>query len=194
MTKLSKYLFIVLSAVTVGLLVAVGVMAFTGPGSNQPPTGDPTASLGEVPSGAVMFFNLGACPSGWTEYTLARGRVIVGTPLDGTNASTTGTALTNLGTRTITDVPSHLHAVDPPATLSDTTGAHTHNTSVPSQYAAGTLMVSNGVKGADVNRTSNSIGNHAHTVDITAFNSGSTGMASVDVTMPYIQLRACSKD
>ena len=32
---------------------------------------------------------------------------------------------------------------------------------------------------------------HQHTTDIAAFNSGTTGSPSVDVTMPYVQLIAC---
>lgn len=227
MLKLSKYLFIVLSAITTGLLVAVFTMAFIGPGANQPPDGSPTASLGGVPSGAVMFFNLGVCPSGWTEYTMARGRVIVGTPLSGTNASTTGTALTNLGTRTITNTPSHLHSIDPAPTASGTESAdHTHavnppSTSVsisdPGHYHASDANYGSNHGFADGYKTDWTNTNtaytgitasvdialftsgaksatHTHTTDIVAFNSASTGSASVDVTMPYIQLRACSKD
>lgn len=42
---------------------------------------------GGVPSGAVMAFNLGACPSGWSEYTLAKGRFVRGVCLDGTGCN-----------------------------------------------------------------------------------------------------------
>jgi hypothetical protein len=38
-----------------------------------------------VPSGAVMSFNLASCPTGWSEYTLARGRFIRGIDSTGTN-------------------------------------------------------------------------------------------------------------
>ncbi|TRZ64715.1 MAG: hypothetical protein D4Q79_00995 [Spirochaetia bacterium] len=189
MKNKSKYLFIALSAITAGLLIAVGVMAFTGPGANQPPAGSPTSSLGGVPSGAVMFFNLANCPSGWTEYTAARGRTVVGTPSGGTNTGTTGTALTDLANRTITDVPAHSHSVNPPATATDSQGAHTH-----SGGAAGGMDTSGSGSAPTVVTTTGSAGAHTHTVDIAAFNSASTGVASVDVTMPYIQLRACSKD
>ncbi len=91
-------------------------MAFTGSGSNQPPSGDPVFSVG-VPSGAVMHFNLAACPTGWTGLTAARGRYLVGLPSAGTLAGTAGTALTNLENRpvgqhahTITD-PGHAHSL-----------------------------------------------------------------------------------
>jgi len=42
MKTFSKYLFISLTAITAGLFVAVLTMAFTGPGSNQPPNGSPS--------------------------------------------------------------------------------------------------------------------------------------------------------
>lgn len=48
-----------------------------------------------IPSGAVMAFDLSACPSGWSEFTVARGRYIVGLPSGGTLDSTVGAALTN---------------------------------------------------------------------------------------------------
>lgn len=177
-------------------ITAIAVKAFTGPGANQPPSGSPTASLGGVPSGAVMFFNLDACPSGWTEYTAARGRVVVGTPLSGTNASTTGTALTNLGARTITDVPSHLHAVDPPSTNSSSAGSHVHDMTrrTSSYYNTPEGSAQYKEPWGYGNDYTEAAGAHTHTTDITSFNSASTGSASVDVTMPYIQLRACSKD
>lgn len=54
---------------------------------------------GSVPSGAVMFFNLSSCPSGWSELTAARGRYPVGLPSGGTLAGTKGTALSNLENR-----------------------------------------------------------------------------------------------
>lgn len=51
-----------------------------------------------------------ACPTGWTEYTAARGRTVVGTPGSGTNEGTVGTALTNLQNKTHTHTgPSHTH-------------------------------------------------------------------------------------
>ena len=47
-----------------------------------------------TPSGAVMFFNLNACPTGWTELVAARGRYLVGVPLGGALNTSVGTALT----------------------------------------------------------------------------------------------------
>ena len=64
-----------------------------------------TSSSSKVPSGLIGYFAT-TCPTGWTEYTAARGRVVVGTPLSGTNAGTVGTAYTNLEDRTHTHIPS----------------------------------------------------------------------------------------
>lgn len=38
-----------------------------------------------VPSGAIMAFDLASCPTGWTEYALARGRFLRGIDSTGTN-------------------------------------------------------------------------------------------------------------
>ena len=63
----------------------------------------------DVPSGAVMFFNLATCPSGWTELTAARGRYIVGLPASGTLTGTAGTQLTDLENR---PVGRHRHTIN----------------------------------------------------------------------------------
>lgn len=156
-----------------------------------------TSGGGATPSGAVMFFNLSSCPSGWTELTGARGRVIVGLPSGGTLAGTQGTALTNLGTRAITQVPSHNHTVDPPNTgLSiNNSGNHSHNTGIRESYGTdgSNRYASGAANGGSIYTSSDGSHNHSGSVDIGQFNSGSTGASSVDVTMPYIQLLACQK-
>jgi hypothetical protein len=75
-----------------------------------------TAAWSPIPTGAVMFFNLPACPSGWTELVQGRGRYVVGVPGGGTLLGTAGTALTNVEDRpvgqhahTVTD-PGHAHS------------------------------------------------------------------------------------
>ncbi|MBI4371348.1 MAG: hypothetical protein HY552_03510 [Elusimicrobia bacterium] len=50
-----------------------------------------------VPTGAVMFFALGACPSGWLPYAGAQGRYLVGRYGGNLVGGTVGTALTNGG-------------------------------------------------------------------------------------------------
>ena len=49
-----------------------------------------------VPTNALLFTSASTCPTGYTEYTAARGRHIVGLPAGGTAAGTLGTAQTNL--------------------------------------------------------------------------------------------------
>ncbi len=74
-----------------------------------------SSSGGGVPIGAIAFFNLDSCPTGWEKIHEAKGRYIVGTPDGGTKGGTQGTALSNLENRpvgqhthTLTD-PGHIH-------------------------------------------------------------------------------------
>ncbi len=67
-----------------------------------------------IPKGAVMAFNLAACPDGWTQFTPARGRTILGvgqsTPEDTKyKLGTTGGAETH--TLTIEEFPPHNHGL-----------------------------------------------------------------------------------
>lgn len=54
------------------------------------------AVVARVPTGTIALFGGGTCPAGWTEFTPARGRALVGLPQGGTQQGTVGTALTNL--------------------------------------------------------------------------------------------------
>ena len=76
---------------TIALTVAI-IMAFTGLAMAQSAydeykirtrgerTSTSSASTASVPSGAVMAFDLrGKCPSGWSQWDKASGRVIIGT-------------------------------------------------------------------------------------------------------------------
>jgi hypothetical protein len=76
-----------------------------------------------APPNAVMTFNRATCPNGWTEFTAAQGRYIVGLPTGGTLGGTDGTALSNLEDRptgkhnhSVND-PGHSHAIDANAIL-----------------------------------------------------------------------------
>jgi len=100
-----------------------------------------------VPSGSVAYFNASACPSGWSELTSGRGRVLVGMQAGGTLAGTVGTGLSNLATRDITSVPAHNHTISAPVTTTSNGGAHTHSVDPPSTA------------------TSSTEGSHVHTID-----------------------------
>jgi microcystin-dependent protein len=72
-------------------------------------------SANSVPSGAVMAFNLSACPTGWTGLALFGGRTIIGVNTAGGN----GLSQRNLGdtageehhTMVVAEMPSHTHTI-----------------------------------------------------------------------------------
>mgnify|MGYP001562046304 CR=1 FL=1 len=127
--------------------------------------------VGET-SGQIAAF-ASTCPSGWTEYTAARGRYIVGNPSGGTLAGTAGTALTDLENRA---VGQHNHAI--------TDSGHTHSEGV---YTYGYTFAS-GPYGWGGNPSGGTTG--SSTTGITINNSGSVAGTNA----PYIQLTYCSKD
>jgi hypothetical protein len=97
-----------------------------------------------VPRGAVMFFALSSCPAGWSPYSAAEGRAIVGVPPGGTLLALIGPALgpqedrvhshgVDLLPLASTSSGGHAHTVDPPATISSASGAsHTHTVDIAS--------------------------------------------------------------
>jgi len=73
-----------------------------------------TSEMGgtSVPAGAIMAFNLSSCPSGWTEFTNARGRVVVGkNPSDPSFDSLQETGGEKTHTLTVSEMPQHRHTV-----------------------------------------------------------------------------------
>ena len=60
-----------------------------------------------APPGAVMAFNLVACPDGWSEYTSAEDRTIIGS---GSSYSLGATGGASTHTLTIAQMPSHTHS------------------------------------------------------------------------------------
>jgi hypothetical protein len=72
-----------------------------------------------VPSGAVMSFDLASCPTGWTDYTAARGRAVIWVWQwntaewwwTGTNWSLWTTTWAETHTLTEAQMPSHNHSI-----------------------------------------------------------------------------------
>ena len=121
------------------------------------PVGGPS-----IPSGLVAFFP-SKCPTGWTEYAAARGRVIVASYGTSDLQKTRGTSLQTLGGRSITQVPAHTHNVNPPATSSTSAGLHTHSVDPPEVSTTPSGGHSHSVNPPPT--STNSSGSHSHTVD-----------------------------
>ncbi|MEX2006820.1 MAG: hypothetical protein WD877_01455, partial [Candidatus Saccharimonadales bacterium] len=135
-----------------------------------------TTAPNGVPAGAVNFFNLASCPSGWTELTGARGRYIVGLPLSGTLAGTQGTALSNVENRA---VGQHNHSISDPGhghTLSNK-----NQSAQPYSFNAGGSTTFADASTASANNS---------TTGVTVNNAGSVAGTNA----PYIQLLVCSKN
>jgi hypothetical protein len=160
--------------------------------------------LSPIPTGAVMFFELDACPAGFSPSAAMRGRVPLGLPTDGEVGAAVGTGLENEALRTITEVPAHSHGVDPPEATTSGVAAHSHTVDPPNTETTNdgshthVLDLGNGgassthVQGsnlagdaqiADSSVPVNSGGAHTHDVDISVFNSGSAGAHSHDVDL-----------
>ena len=133
---------------------------------------------GAIPAGLIAL-TASTCPTGWTEYTAARGFALVGLPSGGTAAGTVGTALTNLQDKThshtYTQVVNHVHGVSTILRTATTGGATTQVTNAQDTSST-----------ADATRkTDNPDGGVA---------TGTTATKATSDSISYIQLRVCSKD
>ena len=147
-----------------------------------PAAGSETAVSAGVPANVVAYFNgaVASIPSGWTEFTAARGRVIVGVPLSGTGGGTVGTALTNLQDPTHTHTgPSHAHD-----SSAGQNGAGGESASGSQPYGTGASW--SGTRPNVAFTTATMTGNLTNTAG-----TGVTGATSA--TMPYIQQPAIVK-
>lgn len=122
-----------------------------------------------VPTGAIVAFTT-SCPAGWSEYTAARGRVIVGTPSGGTDEGTVGSALTNLGTRTISTAVAHTHAVGTLVNAAESSHTHGAGSYANATESAHTHDVN------PANTTSTAGTSHTHAVDPPATDSGNASV------------------
>lgn len=126
-----------------------------------------------VPANLIAFTSAGTCPTGWSEYTSARGRYVVGLVSGGTNAATVGTALSNTENR---PVGQHNHGVTDPG--------HFHS------YNTGTAAGSTGQWSPSTYDTTGTTATDTKTTGLTVNNEGTTAGTNA----PYIQLMACKKD
>ena len=90
------------------------------------------AASGGIPAGMVSFFNLAACPTGWTALAAAQGRYLVGLTTGGTLAGTAGNALSDSESRA---AGVHSHSVSDPGHYHNLT---TTSASEDSWVSAGT--------------------------------------------------------
>lgn len=183
--------------------------------------GDSTWSAppgGGVPAGLIGFF-AGACPSGWTEYTASRGRMVVGLPSGGTAEGTVGTALTNLQDKSVTptfagsalaghqhtytDVITHTHPVTDPGhthnqrSQTATTGSVSsweHGAIDTSSTAAETLPTDSATTGLTTNAPAGAVATGTTSSVSAGTPAGTVSSVVTSHVLAYIQLRACSKD
>jgi hypothetical protein len=142
------------------------------------------SGLGSAAPGAVGFFDLAACPGGWSEYTDARGRYVVGLPPGGVRGATVGTALSAQQNRV---VGQHSHGVTDPG--------HSHSVN----GTGSSLQVPNAIVSFNGRGPISTLPPAP-----TAFNTGimpaNTGVSvqsaggTPGTNAPYVQLLACRKD
>jgi len=130
-------------------------------------------TLTTVPSGSVVYTTSATCPTGWSEFTAACGRYIIGVPSAGTVSSTAGTALSNLENRA---VGQHGHGITDPG--------HSHRQHVVPGVAQA---------GANEHKIhpAGDFGDPSETVT-TGITISATG-TTAGTNTPYIQLIACQK-
>ena len=129
----------------------------------------------DLPSGIIAHFNSSSCPAGWTEFTSARGRYIVGLPSGGTLAASIGTALSDQENRA---TGQHNHGITDPG--------HTHTMANLWFNQNSGYNLANGGAYANIGSPSTS----SNTTGISINNAGSVAGTNA----PYIQLLTCSKN
>ena len=154
-----------------------------------------TPSWDVVPQHLVAYRASGqSTPSGWSEYTSARGRMIVGLPASGTDGGTVGTALTDEQDKTKTG--SHTH----------TGPSHSHqihklnwNANGNTQWEDSIYYGTSGTFDADKYMTWSLTTTGSNPIPVTnTSGTGNTGSGGVSVNtsdlLAYIQLMTIKKD
>lgn len=146
------------------------------------------ALVAPVPPGAVMFFALPLCPSGWVPYDPARGRYLVGVQPGGTLAGASGQPLGDLESRPVGE---HSHNVwDPGHTHEARDLGHQHGiSSASSDSAGGTNDYGNNFH--HTNYTDVGYARIVNTPAATGIGIFATGVPGTPA--PYLQLLPCIK-
>src|SRR3954471_11690792 len=131
-----------------------------------------------APAGAVMFFDLAACPDGWSSFDAAQGRYLVGLPAGGTAGAAVGTALSDQENR---PTGQHTHGVIDPG--------HFHAVGYDTEQLANT---GNTIGGTRIQGGSNS-GSENSDLAFTGISIAAAG-AVPGTNAPYLQLVACRKN
>jgi hypothetical protein len=140
------------------------------------PTG-PAGVDAVAPAGAVMYFDLPACPAGWTSFDAAGGRYLVGLPAGGTAGAAVGTALSDQENR---PTGQHTHGVTDPG--------HFHAVQYDTEQLANT---GNTIGGTRMQGGTNS-GSENSDLAFTGITIQSAG-AVAGTNAPYLQLLVCRK-
>jgi len=158
-----------------------------------------------VPAGLLMFAT-GTCPTGWTEYTGAAGRSIVGLVPSGANQQQVDTAL-NTATPENRSHGGHTHSTsESSVTVNETAHGHTVSGGSHTHSQAGTSVVNNGdgstsIRQAQANADSTDTTTTGMSVQSANANAGATASVTINNTSgttagtnaPYIVLRVCQK-
>lgn len=153
---------------------------------------DANAGGSSAPSGAVMMFDLDACPTGWSDMAGMNGRFPVATGSNGTNSYTRGqTGGDDSIALTVAQMPAHTHTG-----TTNSAGAHTHGISIamPNNGFVGKGYVETGTHTYQSYGYSGSLtqsaGAHTH-----SFTTNSTGSGQPHENRPpYYALLFCRKD
>jgi hypothetical protein len=133
-----------------------------------------------IPAAVVMFFNLAACPAGWSEFTSARGRYVLGLPQGGTLGAPVGIPLADQEDR---PAGQHTHGITDPG--------HVHsyvNDGIWQSYCGGNWCQDR-VRCAASDRSRSADGRRGGTgITVNSFG----GVAGTNA--PFVQLLACQKD
>jgi hypothetical protein len=147
----------------------------------------------KAPAGMVAAI-AGACPSGWSEYTAARGRYVVGVPAGGAVEATVGTELSNMENR---DVAKHAHGWS--GSTSHTHTADLSHTHTLDPWATANVTVLSGStgpypqQGSTTQNTNDAYPTWSISSSEEITQTGVTGTYTGTIA-PYIQLRLCKKD